>query len=421
MNNIKIAIIGLGYVGLPLAVKFSEKFKVIGYDINSTRIKNLEKGFDETNEISEEALKGAKPQLKLSTERADLESCNIYIVTVPTPIDSNKVPDLNPLKKASKLVGSVLKNGDHVIYESTVFPGCTEEVCVPILEKESNLKLNVDFFIGYSPERINPGDKINTLEKIVKVTSGSTRNAAEFIDQLYNQIITAGTFKASSIKVAEASKAIENAQRDLNISFFNELALIFDLIGISTNEVIEAASTKWNFIKLSPGLVGGHCIGVDPYYLAHKATELGHHPEIILSGRRVNDRIANFIVDKTMKELIKTNSNFKEIEILILGITFKENCPDTRNSKVIDLINALREYNIEPDIYDPVVVKEKVEKEYSLRLLEKIKNQYDAVIIPVAHNQFKEIDYNQILKTPDSLIFDVKSILSTTNLKILRL
>ncbi|MBS4064555.1 MAG: nucleotide sugar dehydrogenase, partial [Chitinophagaceae bacterium] len=352
LNDKKIAVIGLGYVGLPLAVEFGKKITVIGFDIDQVRIEELKNGIDRTNESGEDEIRSSL-KLKFSSEISDIVSCNIYIVTVPTPIDNFKKPDLSPLLKASKMIGEILKKDDIVIYESTVYPGCTEEDCVPVLEEFSKLKFNVDFFCGYSPERINPGDKINTLTKIKKVTSGSTPEIAEIVDQLYKSIIIAGTFKANSIKVAESSKAIENAQRDVNISFVNELALIFDRIGIDTNDVLEAAGTKWNFLKYSPGLVGGHCIGVDPYYLAHKAESVGYSPQVILSGRRVNDNMGMFIANKVVKLLIHKGQVVRSARALILGITFKENCPDIRNTRVVDIYTELRQFGLEVDIYDP--------------------------------------------------------------------
>ncbi|MFO0448215.1 MAG: nucleotide sugar dehydrogenase, partial [Pseudomonadota bacterium] len=361
INNKKIAIIGLGYVGLPLAIEFGKKFSVIGFDINKNRIHELNEGKDKTNEADLDGLRIAMELrrssnelgLEFSSDTSRLKTCNIFIVTVPTPIDKFKAPDLTPLLKASEMIASVLKKEDIVIYESTVYPGCTEEDCVPVLEKHSGLKFNIDFFCGYSPERINPGDKVNTLTKIKKVTSGSTPEIADIVDNLYKSIIEAGTHKAPSLKVAEASKAIENAQRDVNISFVNELALIFDRIGIDTNDVIEAAGTKWNFLKYKPGLVGGHCIGVDPYYLAHKAESLGYHPQVILSGRRVNDNMGMFVANRLVKLLIAKNHMISNSNVLILGITFKEDCPDIRNSKVIDIVRELLQFNINIDVFDP--------------------------------------------------------------------
>lgn len=408
--NINIGIIGLGYVGLPLAIEFGKKFNVIGFDINEKRINELRKGFDRTRECEDIFLEEIK-ELSFSSNVEDLINCNIFIVTVPTPIDNFKVPDLIPLLRASEMIGKILKKGDLVIYESTVYPGCTEEDCVPILEKNSGLKFNKDFYCGYSPERINPGDKINTLTKIKKVTSGSTTEIAEIVDNLYRSIIEAGTHKAPSIKVAEASKAIENAQRDVNISFVNELALIFDRMGIDTNDVLEAAATKWNFLKYKPGLVGGHCIGVDPYYLAHKAESLGYQPQVILSGRRVNDYIGLFVANKVVKLMIQNGISVKESNALILGVTFKENCPDIRNSKVIDIVNELFQFNINVDIYDPYADKQEVKEEYGIHLLDKIGRTYDAIILAVSHQDFLELEIHKLKSNDSSIIFDTKSFL----------
>ncbi len=410
INTNKIAIIGLGYVGLPLAVEFSKKFKVVGFDVDENRIVDLISGFDKTKEVNRSSLIGNE-NLKFSFHTEEIKDCKIYIITVPTPVNQFKVPDLNPLLKASSMIGSVLKKGDVVIYESTVYPGCTEEDCVPVLEKASGLVFNRDFFCGYSPERINPGDKVNTLTKIKKVTSGSTSETAEFVDQLYSSIIIAGTHKASSIKVAEASKAIENAQRDINISFINELALIFDRIGIDTSDVIEAAATKWNFLKYKPGLVGGHCIGVDPYYLAHKAESLGYHPQVILSGRRVNDMMGVFIANKVVKLLITKGHRINECKALILGITFKENCPDIRNSKVIDIYKELIQFGIQTDIYDPFADKVEVKNEYGIELMDSIPCQYDAIILAVSHDSFLSLDLTSVSSKKNTVIFDTKSFL----------
>ena len=409
--NTKIAIIGLGYVGLPLAVEFSKHYAVVGFDINQTRIQELSQGHDRTLEVEKSTLLGT-PQLKFSTDAADLSTCNVFIITVPTPIDHYKKPDLKPLISASKLVGSVLKVGDTVIYESTVYPGCTEEDCVPILEKVSKLKFNQDFFCGYSPERINPGDKINTLTKIRKVTSGSTPAVGQFVDNLYLSIITAGTHLAPSIKVAEASKAIENAQRDVNISFVNELSLIFDKMGIDTTEVLEAAATKWNFLKFKPGLVGGHCIGVDPYYLLHKSESLGYYPQVILSGRRINDNMGVFVANKLIKLMIRQGHKIDGARILLLGITFKENCPDIRNSRVIDVIKELEDFGARVEVYDPWADKQEVLHEYGVQLIEAPNGQYDGLLLTVAHEEFRAIDY-QILKAEKAVIFDIKSFLNT--------
>lgn len=417
-NQKQIAIIGLGYVGLPLAIEFGKKYKVLGFDINKDRIVELISGSDRTNEADLEGLSYAMnlsnqidKGLSFSYQINDLKPCNIFVVTVPTPIDQFKAPDLNPLIKASEMLGSVLKKGDIVIYESTVYPGCTEEVCVPVLEKHSGLIFNQDFFCGYSPERINPGDKINTLTKIKKVTSGSTPEIAEVVDLLYGSIIEAGTFKAPSMKVAEASKAIENAQRDVNISFVNELALIFDRMGIDTNDVLDAAGTKWNFLKYKPGLVGGHCIGVDPYYLAHKAESLGYHPTVILSGRRVNDNMGMFIANKVVKLLIAKDFVISKSKVLVLGITFKENCPDIRNSKVVDIVNELQQFNIEVEVYDPFANKKEVYEEYGVKLIPNIKNKYDGIILAVSHQEFLSLDIENLKASDSAIIFDTKAFL----------
>jgi UDP-N-acetyl-D-galactosamine dehydrogenase len=418
--NIKIAIIGLGYVGLPLAIEFSKKFEVLGFDTNKCRIEELANGIDRTKEANIEEMISTMEMYKLSKKKGlwfsdsldQLKSYNVYIVTVPTPIDQFKAPDLKPLLMASKMLGEVLKKGDIIIYESTVYPGCTEEDCVPILEKHSGLKFNIDFFCGYSPERINPGDKINTLTKIKKVTSGSNTEVATFVDNLYSSIITAGTHKAPSIKVAEASKAIENAQRDVNISFVNELALIFDRMGIDTSDVIDAAGTKWNFLKYRPGLVGGHCIGVDPYYLAHKAESLGYHPQVILSGRRVNDMMGMFVANKVVKLLIQKGHKIINSKTLILGITFKENCPDIRNSKVIDIYNELLQFGMLVDVYDPHADSFEVKDEYGIVLVDTINIKYDAVLLAVSHSEFLTIDFKKITNENDSVIFDTKSFLN---------
>ena len=413
MNNIlvnqdlKIAIIGLGYVGLPLAVEFSKKYEVFGFDINSERIDDLKLGVDKTLETSKEQL-DSTVNLRFANNIYDLKSCNIFIVTVPTPIDHFKKPELGPLLNASQMIGEILKKGDIVIYESTVYPGCTEDDCVPILEKFSGLKYNSEFFCGYSPERINPGDKVNTLTKIMKVTSGSTPDIATKVNNLYKSIIVAGTHLAPSIKVAEASKAIENAQRDVNISFVNELALIFDRMGIDTHDVLEAAGTKWNFLKYQPGLVGGHCIGVDPYYLAHKAESLGYYPQVILSGRRVNDMMGMFVANKVIKLMIQNGIHVKGANVLVLGITFKENCPDTRNSKVIDIVKELDQFGVNTDVYDPYADPKSVKKEYDVDLIGKIEKKYDSVILAVSHKEFLEIDYQNIINT-SGVLFDTKA------------
>jgi len=403
----KIAIIGLGYVGLPLAVEFGKIYNVVGFDINENRIEELLNGIDSTLECKAADIKIAK-NLSFTSKLNDINDCNIYIVTVPTPINSFKAPDLKPLISASELIGSVLKKGDIVIYESTVYPGCTEEDCVPVLEKSSNLIYNIDFFCGYSPERINPGDKINTLTKIKKVTSGSNPEVAEQVNNLYLSIIKAGTHKAPSIKVAEASKAIENAQRDINISFVNELALIFDKIGIDTQDVLDAAATKWNFLKYKPGLVGGHCIGVDPYYLAHKAESLGYYPQVILSGRRVNDNMGNFIAHKIVKLMIAKGQTIKNANVLVLGITFKENCPDIRNSKVVDVCKELELFEMNVDVYDPFAKEEEVFTEYNIKLISKFK-KYEVVVLAVAHTRFCELQLEELKSSNNTVVYDIKS------------
>ncbi len=423
MKKVKIAVIGQGYVGLPLAVEFAKKYKVVGFDIDEQRIEELKKGTDQTLEVTSEQLrmvlvKDSPTLLKAdigllpSSNLNDVASANIFIVTVPTPIDEHKSPDLGPLLSASKMIGKILKKKDIVIYESTVYPGCTEEDCVPVLELNSGLKYNEDFFCGYSPERINPGDKINTLPSIKKVTSGSTPEIGKVVDELYKSIITAGTHLAPNIKVAEASKAIENAQRDVNISFVNELALIFDRMNIDTNDVLAAAKTKWNFLPFKPGLVGGHCISVDPYYLATKAESLGYHPAVILSGRRVNDQMGGFVATKVIKLMINKGIQIKDANLLILGFSFKENCPDIRNTKVIDIYKELKTYDTNVDIYDPWVNEEELKNEYGLCLIDKIdKKKYSAIILAVAHNKFLNIDF-QKLKNQSVVIFDTKSFLN---------
>jgi UDP-N-acetyl-D-galactosamine dehydrogenase len=405
----KIGIIGLGYVGLPLAVEFGKITEVIGFDINQSRIDELKKGIDRTLEVESDELKSSK-HLSFSSNSTDLKSVNYFIVTVPTPVDEFHVPDLRPLQSASKTVGSVLKKGDIVIYESTVYPGCTEEICVPILEKESGLKFNKDFFVGYSPERINPGDKQHRLPTIKKITSGSTPEVAEKVDQLYRKIITAGTHKASSLKVAEAAKVIENSQRDLNIAFVNELALIFQRIGIDTHEVLEAAGTKWNFLPFKPGMVGGHCIGVDPYYLTYKAESLGYHPEVILSGRKINDNMAMYIANNVIKLMAKNQLPIHGGKVLVLGLTFKENCPDIRNSKVVDLIRELSGFGIQVDIHDPHADAQEVKHEYNLDLTKVLSKKYHAVILAVSHKEFSSINWSE-LKEPNAVVYDVKGFL----------
>ncbi|MCV6607041.1 MAG: nucleotide sugar dehydrogenase [Campylobacterales bacterium] len=405
----KLTIIGLGYVGLPLAIEFAKKYEVVGFDINQKRVDELKEGKDFTLEVEEKALK--ESTITFSTDLNDIKDSQIYIVTVPTPIDEHKKPDLRPLLGASKSVGSVLKKGDIVIYESTVYPGCTEEDCVPVLEKESGLKYNEDFFCGYSPERINPGDKEHTVTKILKVTSGSTLEIAKEVDDLYSSIITAGTYLASNIKVAEAAKVIENSQRDINIAFVNELAMIFEKMDIDTNEVLKAAGTKWNFLPFKPGLVGGHCIGVDPYYLTYKAESLGYYPQVILGGRRINDGMGQFVANKVIKLMIKKGHTIEGSKVLVLGITFKENCPDIRNSRVIDVVEELQDFGCNVDVYDSWANAEEVKHEYNLDLIQhskiNIKN-YDTVVLAVAHDQFKELNINT---SENQVVYDIKNIL----------
>ncbi|MCF6203277.1 MAG: Vi polysaccharide biosynthesis UDP-N-acetylglucosamine C-6 dehydrogenase TviB [Methylococcaceae bacterium] len=409
MKN-KICIVGLGYVGLPLAVEFGQKYPTIGFDITKQRINELTKGHDRTLEISDQYLTDViqNQQLTFTTNIQETKDCNIYIVTVPTPIDKNKRPDLTPLIKASESIGTVLKSGDIVIYESTVYPGATEEDCVPVLEKISGLTFNKDFFCGYSPERINPGDKEHTVTKILKVTSGSTPEIAKTVDDLYKSIITAGTHLAPSIRVAEAAKVIENSQRDINIAFVNELAMIFNKLNIDTEAVLEAAGTKWNFLPFKPGLVGGHCIGVDPYYLTHKAQEIGYNPEIILAGRRINDGMGSYVGQQIIKLMIKKGISISESKVLVLGITFKENCPDIRNSRVVDVIQELNEYGVQLDVYDPWADKIEVEKEYNVSLVDKLElNSYDTLVLAVAHDEFKTLD---LISNDQRVVFDIKSI-----------
>ncbi|WP_035756886.1 nucleotide sugar dehydrogenase [Hugenholtzia roseola] len=411
MQQTTLAIIGLGYVGLPLAVTFGQKYPTIGFDINPSRIKELQQGIDKTLETTAQELAAAQ-FLSYTTQLDDLRQANIFIITVPTPIDAYKIPDLTPLKRASQMIGKVLKKGDIVVYESTVYPTCTEEDCVPLLEKESGLVYNRDFYCGYSPERINPGDKQHTLTKIKKVVSGSTPDVAQQLNALYGSIIEAGTHLASSIKVAEASKVIENAQRDLNIAFVNELALIFDRMGIDTTEVLEAAGTKWNFLPFRPGLVGGHCIGVDPYYLTHKAESLGYHPEVILAGRRINDNMGSFIAAKIVKLLIQKDIHVKGANILVLGITFKENCPDIRNSKVIDVIRELQDFGTTVSIHDPWASPEEVLHEYGIDLMTTQKLEqaapFDALVLAVAHREFENLEIKKLCNAK-SVVYDVKS------------
>ncbi|SEI45654.1 UDP-N-acetyl-D-galactosamine dehydrogenase [Dyadobacter sp. SG02] len=408
-SDVRIAVIGLGYVGLPLAVAFSRKYPVTGFDINKRRIQELKDAYDTTKEISRQDLREAA-NLTFSWDEGALKECNVFIVTVPTPVDHYKKPNLTYLLKASAMIGQILKKGDVVIYESTVYPGCTEDDCVPVLERESGLKFNEGFFCGYSPERINPGDKINTFTKIRKVTSGSTPETARFVNDLYASVIEAGTHLASSIKVAEASKAIENAQRDVNISFVNELALIFDRMNIDTTEVLEAAATKWNFLKYKPGLVGGHCIGVDPYYLAYKAESLGYYPQVILSGRRVNDMMGVFVANKLVKLMIRKRHRIEGSRVLILGITFKENCPDIRNTRVIDVYRELTDFGMQVEVYDPWASGEQVLAEYNIALLDKPGATYEAVVLAVAHEEFRTMEFGEFTRS-DSVIFDLKSVL----------
>ncbi|WP_419211088.1 nucleotide sugar dehydrogenase [Maribacter sp. X9] len=419
MKDIKIAIIGLGYVGLPLARLFATKYPVIGFDINKDRIAELRSGHDSTLEVEDEVLQGVlKTTAKMETglfcsdQLADIADCNYYIVTVPTPVDSTNRPILTPLYKASETVGKVLKKGDTVIYESTVYPGVTEDECIPVLERISNLSYNTDFYAGYSPERINPGDKEHTVEKILKVTSGSTPEVGQKVNQLYASVITAGTHLAPSIKVAEAAKVIENSQRDINIAFVNELAKIFNLMGIDTHQVLEAAGTKWNFLPFKPGLVGGHCIGVDPYYLAQKAQEYGYHPEIILAGRRMNDTMGKYVSSEIIKLMVQRDIKIKGSSILVLGITFKENCPDVRNTKAVDVINNLKSYGTNVTVYDPWASSKEVEHEYGMKVTQDLpQDKYDAIVLTVAHNQFLAMELKEMLKT-DGVIYDVKGILT---------
>jgi len=404
-----IAIVGLGYVGLPLALAFAKQYTVIGFDINEARVFDLENGKDYTLECTEADIKNAK-QLQFTSSLNAIKEASIYIVTVPTPVDADKHPNLKPLLEASAMIGSVLKKGDLVIYESTVYPGCTEEDCVPVLEKQSGLVFNEDFYCGYSPERINPGDKVNTLTTIKKLTAGSTPEIANMVDALYASIITAGTFKVSSIKVAEAAKSIENAQRDINISFVNELALIFDRMGIDTHEVLEAAATKWNFLPFKPGLVGGHCIGVDPYYLAHKATSLGYHPQVILSGRNVNDQMGTFVTEKLIQLLTATGIPVKGAKALILGVSFKENCPDIRNSKAFEIYSQLSAAGMQVDVFDPYANAVEVKEKHDIQLVNAL-GKYDAIVLVVTHDFFKSLDYTSMKRSNKTIIYDTKAFL----------
>ncbi len=415
LDTTKLAIIGLGYVGLPLAVEFGKKMPVIGFDINKPRVEELKSGTDSTLEVSDEELKEAT-QLQYSSSTDDLKHCNVYVVTVPTPIDKSKNPDLTPLIKASEMLGGVISKGDVVIFESTVYPGATEEVCIPEIEKVSGLKFNKDFYAGYSPERINPGDKEHRVTNILKVTSGSTPEIADYVDTLYQSVITAGTHKASSIKVAEAAKVIENTQRDVNIALINELSLIFNRLGIDTEEVLLAAGTKWNFLPFRPGLVGGHCIGVDPYYLTHKAQEIGYNPEMILAGRRLNDNMGAYVVSEVIKLMLKKRIHIADARILVMGLTFKENCPDLRNTRVIDMIEELDDYGANVDVYDPWVDKAEAQEEYSLTPIDKPEaGQYDAIILAVSHNEFAQMGAEAIHKLgkENHVLYDIKYLLKT--------
>lgn len=420
LAELKIAIIGLGYVGLPLAVEFGKKTSVVGFDIHQKRIDELKSGQDHTLEVSSEELSQAT-HLSYSASLEDLKSCNFFIVTVPTPIDDYKQPDLTPLVKASTSIGKVLKKGDIVVYESTVYPGATEEVCIPVLEQVSGLSFNQDFFAGYSPERINPGDKLHRVTNILKVTSGSTPETADFVDQVYNLVIEAGTHKAPSIKVAEAAKVIENTQRDVNIALINELALIFNKMGIDTEDVLKAAGTKWNFLPFRPGLVGGHCIGVDPYYLTHKAQAIGYHPEIILAGRRLNDNMGAYVVTQLVKGMIKKKIQVEGANVLVLGLSFKENCPDIRNTKIIDIVAELKEYQMQVDVYDPWVDTAEAQHEYGITPVQTVEsNNYDAIVLAVAHNQFKEMGTESIrnLGKKSHVLYDLKYVLPAADVDI---
>lgn len=412
-GKLRIAVIGMGYVGLPLAIEFGKKYATVGFDIKAQRLEKLRAGIDVTCETAPEDL-AAAGMLKFSGDEKDLAGCDVFIVTVPTPVDKYNRPDLTPLYRASESVGKAIKPGAVVVYESTVYPGCTEEECVPVLEKVSGLKFNKDFFCGYSPERINPGDKKHSLLNTVKITSGSTPEAAAFVDELYNSILTAGTHPASSIKVAEAAKVIENSQRDINIAFVNELAKIFHLIGIDTAEVLAAAGTKWNFLNFRPGLVGGHCIGVDPYYLTHKAQSLGYHPEVILAGRRINDEMGKYAATEIVKMMIKKGLTVLDAKILQLGITFKENCPDCRNSRAVDVVQNLQEFGCQVDIFDPWAAKEDIEKEYGLSAFSRVEEldgkKYDVIVLTVAHREFMSLDLKK-LRQEKSIVFDIKSVL----------
>ncbi|WP_409455147.1 Vi polysaccharide biosynthesis UDP-N-acetylglucosamine C-6 dehydrogenase TviB [Pseudoalteromonas sp. MMG012] len=419
-SDTRLAIIGLGYVGLPLAVEFSKKYNVVGFDINSARVEELQGGYDSTLEISDTDLQAAT-ELKFSSSKLDLQSANVYIVTVPTPIDDSNVPDLTPLQKASSMLGEYVKKGDVVIYESTVYPGATEEVCLPIIEKVSGLKFNEDFFAGYSPERINPGDKVNTLTKIMKITSGSTPEIAHFVDTLYGSIVEAGTYKASSIKVAEAAKVIENTQRDLNIAIINEFAKIFNRLHIDTEEVLNAAGTKWNFLKFKPGLVGGHCISVDPYYLTHKAQEVGYRPEVILAGRRINDGMGEYVATQLVKKLSSKKIHIDEAKVLILGFTFKGDCPDVRNTKIIDIVKELQDFNMAVDVYDDWANTDEVKHEYGIELITELEEgKYDGVVLAVDHSELKEMGERKLRSfgKVNHVLYDVKHVLKPSEADI---
>ncbi len=423
MKNQNICLIGLGYVGLPLAVAFAEKFKVIGFDINPLRIQELKNGRDKTLEINDQLLNSVKNNITYTSNIQDTKDCNIYIVTVPTPVDKANRPDLTPLVESSKTIGTVLSKDDIVIYESTVYPGVTEDICVPELEKSSGMKFNQDFYCGYSPERINPGDKEHTVTKVLKVTAGSTPEIAQQVDNLYKQVITAGTHMASSIKVAEAAKVIENTQRDVNIALINELALIFDQMDIDTNEVLEAAATKWNFIKLTPGLVGGHCIGVDPYYLTFKAVELGYQPNLILASRQINNGMSKYIANQTIKEMIKVGKVIKNSNVLILGVTFKEDCPDMRNTKVVDIIDELKDFGVNVDVYDPWVDPDEEKKWYTHGIISNPldnKKKYDAIVVAVGHKQFKAYTAENYLQLSNDkeVTIDIKNIVNNPSWRL---
>ena len=420
LDDLKIAVIGLGYVGLPLAVEFGKKFSTVGFDINRKRVDELKSGNDFTLEVNSEDL-GRATHLIYTTEIEAIKDCNFYIVTVPTPIDDSNAPDLKPLESASKSVGKVIKNGDIVVYESTVYPGATEEVCIPIIEKESGLNFNQDFFAGYSPERINPGDKVNTLTKITKITSGSTPEVAELVDKVYQSIISAGTYRAESMKVAEAAKVIENTQRDLNIAIVNEFAKIFNILGIDTEAVLNAAGSKWNFLKFKPGLVGGHCISVDPYYLTHKAQEVGYRPEVILAGRRINDGMGQYVATQMVKKLASKKIHIDEAKVLVMGFTFKGDCPDVRNTKIIDIIHELKSFNINVDVCDNWANRNEVKEHYNIELIDTLKQSYyDGLIIAVDHSEYKElgIDYIRSLLKNNHIIYDVKHVFNQSDTDI---